>query len=68
MLIASEVRSGEVWRVVTWPLANGPSVWVAIGIAIFWYFGSQVEAPVGPRPATCWLLVLITVVPGLVAT
>jgi len=67
MFISSDVRSGEVWRLLTYPLVNPPDIWVVISIAIFWYFGSQVENQLG-RVRYLWLLLLVTVLPGLVAT
>jgi membrane associated rhomboid family serine protease len=66
-LLSYEVRNGEVWRLLTWPIANEPSIWTAIGIAIFWYFGSQIEAQLG-RVRYLWLLLLVAVIPGLVGT
>ncbi len=42
--------SGQVWRIVTWPLANGfdrQLLWVIVSIAMLWYFGSRLEAQVG---------------------
>ena len=67
IFISSDVRSGEVWRLLTYPLVNPPDIWVVISIAIFWYFGSQVEAQLG-RVRYLWLLFLVTLLPGLVAT
>ena len=47
----------RVWRVVTWPLANGfdqQLLWVAVSIAVLWYFGSKLEEQVagGAWPGT----------------
>jgi len=67
IFISGDVRSGEVWRLLTYPLVNPPDIWVVISIAIFWYFGSQVENQLG-RVRYLWLLLLVTVLPGLVAT
>jgi membrane associated rhomboid family serine protease len=61
------VRRGEVWRLLTWPLANQPGIWEVISIAIFWYFGKQVEAMLG-RSRFAVMLVLLAVIPGLVGT
>src|SRR5690554_5229705 len=48
VLWPGDVLSGEVWRVLTWPLANPrPDLWSIIGVAIFWYFGSEVEGRLG---------------------
>jgi membrane associated rhomboid family serine protease len=69
-LIPSEVKSGQVWRVVTWPLANGLDqqlLWVLISIAVLWYFGSRLEEQVG-RIRFAWFLAMIIVIPGLVGT
>ncbi|HUF98222.1 MAG TPA: hypothetical protein VMM60_08830, partial [Ilumatobacter sp.] len=69
-LIPSEVLSGEVWRIFTWPLANGLTqrlFGVAISIALLWYFGGRLEAMIG-RVRMATLLVGIIVVPGLLGT
>ncbi len=69
-LIPDEVRSGQVWRIFTWPLANGIDrelLWVIISIAILWYFGSRLEEQVG-RTKFAWYLAAIIVIPGLVGT
>lgn len=62
----SSVRDGQVWRLVTWPFYNEPDIWTVISIAIFWYFGRELEATVG-RVRFAILLILLTVVPGLIA-
>jgi hypothetical protein len=61
------VRRGEVWRLVTWPLANEPSIWAVLTIAIFWYFGREIEGLLG-RTRFAIMLLLLAVVPGVVAT
>ena len=69
-LLPSEIRSGQVWRVVTWPLANGfdrPLLWVIVSIAVLWYFGSRLEEQVGRIPFA-WFLTVIILIPGLVGT
>jgi membrane associated rhomboid family serine protease len=69
-LIPSEVTSGQVWRIVTWPLANGfdqALLWVIVSIAVLWYFGSRLEEQVG-RTQFAWFLTLIILIPGLVGT
>ncbi|MFP5487272.1 MAG: DUF6576 domain-containing protein [Acidimicrobiia bacterium] len=68
-LIPDEVLNGQVWRVVTWPLANGFDqrlLWVAIAVALLWYFGSRLEEQIGRTRMTVLLAALI-VLPGLVA-
>jgi membrane associated rhomboid family serine protease len=64
-LLPDEVKSGELWRLVTWPLANVPDLWTVITIAIFWYFGRQVEGLLG-RNRFGIMLLLLAVIPGLV--
>jgi hypothetical protein len=59
------VRSGEIWRVFTWPVANAPSIWTAITVAIFWYFGREIEGLLG-RTRFAWFLAILTVVPGII--
>ena len=59
------VRSGEIWRVVTWPLANQPGLWPVLTLAIFWYFGREIEGMLG-RARFAVLLLLLAVVPGIV--
>ncbi len=69
-LIPSEIKSGQVWRIFTWPLANGLDqqlLWVIISIAVLWYFGSRLEEQVG-RTKIAWFLAMIIVIPGLVGT
>ena len=67
VLIPDEVRSGQVWRIVTWPFANDVHIWTVITLAVFWYFGTQIEGLMG-RSRFVWFLGLLTVIPGLVAT
>ena len=69
-LIPSMITSGQLWRIVSWPLANGLDqqlLWVIISIAVLWYFGSRLEEQVG-RTKFAWFLTLIIVIPGLVGT
>lgn len=41
------VIHGQVWRLVTWPLANFIGFGSVITIFFFWYFGSQLESQIG---------------------
>jgi len=63
----TDVKSGELWRLVTWPIANEPTIWTVITIAIFWYFGSEIERLLGRTRFTVFLLAL-TIIPGIVGT
>jgi membrane associated rhomboid family serine protease len=67
VLFASDVRHGQVWRLVTWPLANDPDIWTALTIAMLWYFGRELERMIG-RVKFAWMLLLLAVIPGLVGT
>ena len=67
VLFADDVRRGQLWRLVTWPLVNRPDIWTVLAIALFWYFGTQLEGLLG-RNRYAWYLVILTVVPGIFAT
>ncbi len=41
------VGSGQVWRLVTWPLANAVSLWSVLNLFFFWYFGTDLENTIG---------------------
>jgi membrane associated rhomboid family serine protease len=66
-LVPSEVRKGELWRIVTWPLYNRPDLWAVIALAFFYFFGRELERIMG-RVRFLWYCLLLTVVPGLFAT
>lgn len=61
------VRDGEVWRIVTWPLANRPTIWILLDIAVFYIFGRELERRI-TRPRFVWLLAMLVVIPGAVGT
>jgi hypothetical protein len=64
VLLPDSVRSGEVWRLVTWPLANEPGLWPVLTLAIFWYFGRELEGLLG-RTKFAVMLLLLAVIPGI---
>jgi hypothetical protein len=72
-LIPAKVLDGEVWRIATWPLANGARgfdievLWVAVSIAMLWYFGGRLEAQAG-RTRFGIFLAAVVVLPGIVGT
>ncbi len=66
ILFADDVRRGQLWRLLTWPFANAPDIWTVITIAIFWYFGRELEGLLG-RNRFATFLVILTVVPAIVA-
>ncbi|MFV0452900.1 MAG: rhomboid family intramembrane serine protease [Propioniciclava sp.] len=41
------VLSGEVWRIVTWPLADSLDLWSVLNLFFLWYFGREIEATLG---------------------
>lgn len=59
----ADVSHGELWRLVTWPFANVPSIGSAISVGAFWYFGSKIEVVVGRRRFLAFLLLLV-LLPG----
>lgn len=67
ILYPDKVLSGQIWRLVTWPLANEPIIWTVLTIAMLWYFGSELERMVG-RAHFAVLLLSLAIVPGIVAT
>lgn len=69
-LIPDRVLDGQVWRLVTWPFVSVPDpsvLWTIITIAIFWWFGRELEAEIG-RVRMAVLLACIVVGSALVAT
>jgi hypothetical protein len=67
MLNPDAVVSGQVWQVLTWPIAypGGVSIWDAIAIFIFWYFGTEIESLLGKK-RMAWFLGLVSVSLGVV--
>ena len=62
------VRQGELWRIVTWPIANSPSqIWVLLTMVFFWFIGHRVEDRLG-RSRFTLLIVLMTVIPASVVS
>jgi hypothetical protein len=43
------LAGGEVWRVFSWPFAEGLSLWSVLTLFLFWYFGSELESQIGRR-------------------
>ena len=60
------VVSGQLWRVLTWPIAypGGIGLLDVFAIFIFWYFGTEIESLLGKKKMA-WFLGLITVGLGL---
>lgn len=66
VLFPQLVREGDVWRAATWPLVNQPEIWTVITLAIFWYFGQQLESEIG-RNRFLIFIGYLTLVPAVVA-
>jgi hypothetical protein len=66
LLDPDSVLNGQVWRLVTWPLAYpvGFGLFDVIAVFFFWYFGNEIESQLGKR-RMAWFLGLLTVGLGL---
>lgn len=67
ILFPTLVGDGEVWRLVSWPLVNNPTLSAVITMAIFWWFGRDLERVMG-RIKFTWFVLALTVVPAVLAT
>lgn len=65
--VPSLVAEGQVWRLLTWPIPNDPDIWTILLLAVFFMLGSQLEASMGRRMFTAYLVTLV-LVPPVVAT
>jgi membrane associated rhomboid family serine protease len=62
------VRDGELWRLVTWPMANPPtSIFIILTLVFFWFFGHRIEEMVG-KSRFVWLVAITTVLPAVLVT
>jgi membrane associated rhomboid family serine protease len=63
-----DVRNGEVWRVITWPVVNPPTqIWVILTLAFFWFVGHRIEDQLGRKRFTV-LLLAMTILPAAFVT
>ena len=46
-LDTSALWRGQIWRLVTWPLLNGPSIWFVLSMVMLFFFGREVERLLG---------------------
>jgi membrane associated rhomboid family serine protease len=67
VLFPADVRGGQIWRLVTWPIVNEPDFFVAIMLAVFWMFGRDLERVMG-RLRYTWFLVALTLIPAVLVT
>lgn len=51
-----ETMGLQLWRLVTWPLADQPSLWGIVTLFFLWYFATNLENSIG-RSRMVWLLV-----------
>lgn len=65
-LESGHVLGGQIWRLFTWWIPIDPNIWTVLLIAIFFMFGSQLEATMG-RVKYTWFLGSLVVVPAVVA-
>jgi len=65
--VAPLVRNGEIWRIVTWPIAEQPNIFALLSIAFFWSFGQSLEALFGRGKFLAWVLA-VTILPALALT
>jgi hypothetical protein len=65
-LVPDDVVSGQVWQLLTWPVAYpfGIGLFGILAVALFWYFGTEIEALLGKR-RMAWFLALISIGLGL---
>lgn len=62
------VRDGEIWRVVTWPIANPPTrILVVLTFVFFWMVGHFVEEMLG-RTRYAIMIAIVVIVPAAVVT
>jgi hypothetical protein len=62
MLDPDSVLNGQVWRLITWPIAypSGVGLFGVLAIAFFWYFATEIEGLLGKKKMA-WFLGLTTV-------
>jgi len=57
----------RIWTLLTWPFAYwGVSLWDAVAIFLFWYFGTDVERSILGKKRFAWMLAIWTVLLGAV--
>lgn len=62
------VREGQVWRIITWPIANSPSNFlILLTFVFFWFIGHRVEDQLGRKRFTLLLLYMTVIPAALVA-
>lgn len=67
MFNSDDILGAQIWRLVTWPLPNRPSVWTVIMLVVLYMLGSQLESRMGRRPYT-FLVGALVLVPALISS
>jgi len=62
-----DVRNGDIWRIITWPLVCRPDIFSVITLAFFWFVGHRVEDQIGRKRFTI-LILAMTIVPASLVT
>ena len=61
-MIPAEVKRGQLWRVISWPLANvQPDIFMVLGIFLVYWFGREVERQIGRIRMAQFLAALVVV-------
>ena len=61
-MLPSQVKRGQLWRLLSWPLANvRPDIFMVLGIFLVYWFGREVERLVGRVRMAQFLAALIVV-------
>ncbi len=56
-MLPGRVTHFQLWRLVTWPFANlFVSLWTAVSIFFFWYFGTELERMLGRVKFAVWFV------------
>ncbi len=70
-LLPDSVISGQVWQIVSWPMANTlfrqQAIWTPVAIVIFYILGSRLEQEFGKRNYLVFLS-LLTIIPAVLTT
>ncbi len=66
VFVAPEVARGEVWRILTWFVPSGITIWTLVSAFLIFSFGSQIEGALGRVKMAQYLGALI-VIPALLS-